>query len=523
MSHRIRQLCGLNLPALLLAVLCVAPSSARADSAIYGGGPFYTGGQAVMDEMRASGFTTVILFGLHPHENGDLHYNNDLIISNGVYVGDPNWPARVRSLKEQAPTSVKRIEFSIGGWGVGDFNNIKNLIAAQGTGPDSILYKNFALLKQLTNADAIDFDDESTYDLNSSTQFGNMLWGLGYSITLAPYTNQSYWVSLKNNLGSKVDGIHLQVYDGGAGNNPATWSSAMGMTVDPGLWSKHGSGCTAGDSPSSVQSKMQNWKNTVGIVGGFIWLYDDIQACASQGTAAQYAAAINNVLSIPNASFGYAVSGMDVSFSDLSSDPDGSIVSRNWNFGDGATSAETNPMHTYAAPGSYNVTLTVTDDSGYTSTKSDTVAVGLVNLALNRTATGSTACSSSETAGKAVNGTVTGGTSDKFCSLGDSGGFLQPKKYWLQVDLGATKSVKRLVVKHAGAGGESTAWNTKAYNIQVSANGSSWTTVATVGNNTGNTSVHDIAPTNARYVKLNVTTPAQDGNPAMRIYEFEVY
>ena len=34
---------------------------------------------------------------------------------------------------------------------------------------------------------------------------------------------------------------------------------------------------------------------------------------------------------------------------------------------------------------------------------------------------------------------------------------------------------------------------------------------------------HNIAATQARYVRLNVTTPASDGNAAARIYELEVY
>ena len=515
MFDRIRRLRSSLLSAFLLGA-CVASSSASADSAIYGGGPFYNGGQAVMDDLRASGFTTVIFFGLHPHANGDLHYNNDLIIANGVYVGDPNWPARVASLK-QAPTSVNRIEFSIGGWGVGDFDNIKNLVATQGTGPDSVLYRNFQKLKEITGADAIDFDDESTYDLDSSTQFGNMLWGLGYSITLAPYTNQSYWVSLKNNLAGKVDGIHLQVYDGGAGNNPATWSSAMGMTVDPGLWSKHGTGCTSGDSPSTVQSKMTNWKNTVGIVGGFIWLYDDIQACWSQGTTAQYAAAINNAVSgnsAPVANFSYSVSGNTATFTDASSDSDGTIASRLWDFGDGTTSTATNPSHTYAGSGTYTVTLTVTDDNGASGGRTDSVSIGEANLALNKPATGSTACNGSETPAKAVNGSVSGGTTDKFCTLASS--------KWLRVDLGSSQTIRSFVVKHAGAGGESTAWNTRAFNIQTSGNGTSWTTVTSVSNNTASVTTHAITARTARYVRLNITTPSQDGNAAARIYEFEV-
>lgn len=45
----------------------------------------------------------------------------------------------------------------------------------------------------------------------------------------------------------------------------------------------------------------------------------------------------------------------------LSYDPDGDAVSTSWDFGDGATSTETNPAHAYALPGYYTVTLTLHD------------------------------------------------------------------------------------------------------------------------------------------------------------------
>jgi PKD repeat protein len=56
-----------------------------------------------------------------------------------------------------------------------------------------------------------------------------------------------------------------------------------------------------------------------------------------------------------------------IAFSSLgSSDPDGTIVSYAWDFGDGITSALPNPSHTYETPGTYNVSLTVTDNDGAT-------------------------------------------------------------------------------------------------------------------------------------------------------------
>ncbi|WP_417498540.1 S8 family serine peptidase [Lysobacter niastensis] len=77
----------------------------------------------------------------------------------------------------------------------------------------------------------------------------------------------------------------------------------------------------------------------------------------------------------PVANFSVATSGLTVTFTDSSTDSDGSIASRSWNFGDGGTSTATNPSHTYAAAGTYSVTLTVTDNLGATNSKVSSVTV----------------------------------------------------------------------------------------------------------------------------------------------------
>jgi PKD repeat protein len=77
----------------------------------------------------------------------------------------------------------------------------------------------------------------------------------------------------------------------------------------------------------------------------------------------------------PTANFTVATSNLTANFTDTSTDSDGTIVSRAWNFGDGTTSTATNPSRTYAAAGTYTVTLTVTDDDGATNTKTSSVTV----------------------------------------------------------------------------------------------------------------------------------------------------
>jgi hypothetical protein len=52
-------------------------------------------------------------------------------------------------------------------------------------------------------------------------------------------------------------------------------------------------------------------------------------------------------------------------------DPDGQVVDYAWDFGDGGSSTEAAPFHDYAAPGTYDISLTVTDDDGVEGTRSD--------------------------------------------------------------------------------------------------------------------------------------------------------
>ena len=132
------------------------------------------------------------------------------------------------------------------------------------------------------------------------------------------------------------------------------------------------------------------------------------------------------------------------------------------------------------------------------------------NLALNHPASSAQAsCNADEVPAKAVNGSVSGGNSDKWCSGA-------PGAKSLQVDLGANHQLTRLVVQHAGAGGESTAYNTKNFTLETSTGGGVWTTAATVSNNTASTTTSTVN-VNARWIRITTT------DAVARIYEFGAY
>ncbi|MFK8023182.1 MAG: PKD domain-containing protein, partial [Ilumatobacter sp.] len=83
--------------------------------------------------------------------------------------------------------------------------------------------------------------------------------------------------------------------------------------------------------------------------------------------------------------------GLDCSFDgSASSDADGTVDAYLWDFGDGTTSTEAAPIHTYAAAGDYTVTLTVTDDGSFSDSVELLVSVEVPNIA--PTAAGSLEC-----------------------------------------------------------------------------------------------------------------------------------
>lgn len=182
-------------------------------------------------------------------------------------------------------------------------------------------------------------------------------------------------------------------------------------------------------------------------------------------------------------------------------------------------STENNPVVRYEEEGVYSVTLIAKNSEGEDIlTKEGFITISkdaknITNVALNKTATASGQCAPSEGPKYAIDGIMT--NNSKWCAIGAN--------HWLEVDFGEAFHLSKFVVKHAEAGGEPAAFNTRAFTIEVSLDGENWTKAVTVTNNTDAISEHAITTTEARYIRFSVQQPTQGGDQAIRIFEVEAY
>lgn len=257
-----------------------SPTGDQAITAFYGGGLMYheERRERVIEELKSSGVSTIIVWTIHIDEKGDLNFNAEFpLVENGVYIGDkthPNFANDMANLKA-APTGIKRIEFGLAAWGSQTFTHIKHLYESEGLGNNSTLYKNFEALKQaIPSIDAFNNDDEVTYDVESAVAFTKMLAGMGYKNAIVPYKNKSFWKELVQEVNKEypgnIDRNYLQCYAGGRWNDPCADSWDFGIKMIPGLW-----GGPNGISAKKVDDKFSDWREDCHIDGGFLWDYEN--------------------------------------------------------------------------------------------------------------------------------------------------------------------------------------------------------------------------------------------------------
>ena len=165
-------------------------------------------------------------------------------------------------------------------------------------------------------------------------------------------------------------------------------SSDPGGAIASYSWA-FGDGDTAtGPQPTHVYTVAGTYTATLTVT--------DNLGLATNATKVITVGAVNaSPLAVAGASPGTGSAPLAVTFSSSgSSDPDGTIASYAWTFGDGGTSTDANPAHTYTTPGNYSAELTVTDDDG--AVGSDTV-----NIVVNANQPPVAAAGASVTVGKA--------------------------------------------------------------------------------------------------------------------------
>ncbi len=195
------------------------------------------------------------------------------------------------------------------------------------------------------------------------------------------YSNQPY--NIDSGAGCGVGFVNSPgTLDGFTMTLGHEWHEMMSDQFPAGGMSNHNSGTYAGQENSDECAWI-----AAGSTGGAA------NVSFSTGTFAEQASYSNDTASCaishadvsggggggnnpPVANFSYTTNGLAASFTDSSTDSDGSIASHSWNFGDGSTSTAASPSHTYASANTYSVTETVTDNLGATGSKTSSVTVG---------------------------------------------------------------------------------------------------------------------------------------------------
>lgn len=195
--------------------------------------------------------------------------------------------------------------------------------------------------------------DSSNQVALSSNEFGN------YSASWTASGNQSPVA----NAGGSYSGMATQSMNLNGGNsfdpdgNIASYS-----------WSFGDGGTGSGVTPSHAYNAAGTYNITLTVT-------DNLGAQATAATSANISPVNQTPVANPGGSYS-GKSATSIQFNGSASyDPDGTIATYQWNFGDGANGTGAAPAHTYATAGTFVATLTVTDNGGATSTASTSAVI----------------------------------------------------------------------------------------------------------------------------------------------------
>ncbi|KAI2631285.1 hypothetical protein GGS21DRAFT_544637 [Xylaria nigripes] len=189
---------------------------------------------------KTYGFNTAVIFGVGILDNGDImvwHFSiqppssmvtRSSFTNYNPEVGEDALAAKMQSFKT----------------GTADINQVEISVNSQ----------NFVALKATWDLHAVNNNDESIYDINTTIQFAQMLDEIGNDGPAVPDI--------------LLDHAYFQCYDCSANNDPTIWASLLGFDVIPLFWVKDESKPTFGTSAAQAETKLTDWKAAGGLVGG---------------------------------------------------------------------------------------------------------------------------------------------------------------------------------------------------------------------------------------------------------------
>lgn len=218
-----------------------------------------------------------------------------------------------------------------------------------------------------TVAGALGGDGQYTVQAEQSDSAGNTGTGAPVTFTLDSQPPQL-------TIGSPADG--------------ATTTSTprfSGTASDAGTVTVKFTGGPAQASLATTRNSDGTWSATLAgaLASGTYTVHaEEVDAAGNLGSSAPVTFTVpGNSPPVPSFTFAPAapVVGAPVAFdAGASSDPDGTIDSYAWTFGDGGSASGAQSSHAYAVAGSYSAQLTVTDDRGATAAQAQGVTVGVV-------------------------------------------------------------------------------------------------------------------------------------------------